>query len=260
MPHPANLGDTTLATGLRAADRMLDETVGASGGKMTESAAVRTLIEELTLHERVRSAVREQAEARLVYQGAKVAYDREYYVAHTAHVEARRYFAATMGKVYRDPADAVRRFEMDAQQRSTREAIQTLYTSPEAYGHLHRRPEQYAFGLLRRTNDSVARHEAHNAAIVAITVERRWRDTLEVPTVTPGLHDAQERLAAAAGRVQGLPSLTRIERGIQQAVIRLLPEEMRALQRMATEPQRAVLKAMTQKVKEIALGRDGQER
>lgn len=259
-----SLSEAQLVTGNRTRDTTRDQVIdgfgGGGGGTQATPPAMRALIDDLALHERIRHAVREQAEARLVYQGAKVTYDREYYVAHTGQVEARRDFVAVMGKVYRDPVDATHRFEQDARRRSTEDAIQTLYRTPEAYGRLQTQTDRYALGFLRRTNDTVARHEAHNAAVAAITVEQRRQETRDVPNGFLRLHDAQERLAAATGRVQALPSLTRIERGIQQAVMRLVPDEMRSLQRMVTAPQREVLTAITHKMKEIALGRDGHER
>lgn len=242
-----------------------DVTVAATP---VRTARVYDVVQHVRLYEQVRDLTRERFDATLAHASARAQYNAAVFDAQAQHVAARAEFVAAMTKVYRDPIDAVRRFETDAATRTARAAVETLTATPESYGAVRTTDRPGMAGFFRRADETPARMAAHDAAIRALTVEHRRVEMIEVPRATAALRETQYRVETVAARLDPLPTTTRIERDIRATLRDLTPDDHRTIATHLTEAQRAVMQMMTAQVREtvreavrdIALGRDGRER
>lgn len=245
-----------------------------SGPAITESApAVRptqvtAVVQQVRLYDQARELTREQFDATLAHANARTFYNTAAFDAQAKHVAARAEFVHTMTQVYRNPTDAVRRFEADAHVRSAGAAVETLTALPEAYGALRTVDRPGLARVFARANDTPARMAAHDAAIRALTVEQRRIEAIEVPRATVTLRETQHRLELATAEVRTLPTATRIERDLRVAVRDLTPAEHRAVAAQLTAAQQAFVQSMMSAtrhairdtVRDIAMGTEGRER
>ncbi len=189
---------------------------------------------------------------------------------------AEHKFDHSIGKVYRDPANAREQFRRAVAEVGPGRALESLRTEPERFGALRTVDRPRALRLGVRHDDTPAREEAQRAAYNARTLleaERRAvalaerevpaeRETGLLSWLERALAHVRERVDEIQTRVRQLdadlreaPGHAVLQRNIARVIARLEPREIHQLRLILTAPQRAIAFQVRRALKDIALGR-----
>jgi hypothetical protein len=182
------------------------------------------------------------------------------HAAHAAYVAARADFTRSLQRVYQDPQRALQQFETTLRAHGTNQAVEVLYRAPTTYGPLNTETEKTWGGLFRRQHDAQAREAAHDAAIVALTMQTKNSQAFDAARPPHAMHAADERVLAATHALASLPSKTSLDQRIGQAVSTLTATEFKQLTQRLTDSQRALVSSFKMTIREAVLGRDERER
>jgi predicted nucleic acid-binding Zn-ribbon protein len=240
---------------------------------------------ELDSYTRVVDLNREQYKIRLEVDAAHVRYTE---LRETAERTATADSAlkSALADIYRDPAEARRRFVLLAQTQGRATAVATLRERPQELGSLATVIVSRRFGLGRNDSDSVARNAAVGAAskgrdfldaterlqtITGTANERRLdiysgkslesllgqANTHSVITAARSeLDHANSKEAALRRELTNLPRQGELERRIIGLLERMSPHEVRRLRAALSPPQVALTLKIKRAIRDAVLGRD----
>jgi hypothetical protein len=240
-----------------------------------QSADVRQLrgaVEEVA---RVDAITQEQAR---VYQELETVRQQGYTLerATTAHREADGAFGRALQRVYAKPDLARAQIETAAGELGAARARELLATEPERFGPLHAVKRPHVFGLITTYDDTAARGDARQAAVVWKELVRTegeltnltrahvpdgqnertaaWaaRATEHLKAATQQMHGRINELGEELGR---LPNRELLQHSIGRVLVRLEPWELTQLRALLTCPQRAILFHGRRLARDIAFGR-----
>jgi hypothetical protein len=250
--------------------------------KLTKTEELRA---ELDSYARIVDLNREQYKIQLEVDAARVRYTE---LRETAERTATADSAlkSALADIYRDPAEARRRFVLLAQAQGHTTAVATLRERPQELGSLATVIVSRRFGLGRNDSDSAAR----NAALLAASKGRDFLDATErLQTITAaanerrldnysgkslefplGQANAQSVITAARSELghanskgaairlelTTLPRQGELERRIVGLLERMSPQEVRRLRAALSPPQVALTLKIKRALRDAALGRD----
>jgi hypothetical protein len=180
-------------------------------------------------------------------------------------------FEHALRRLYREPARAVEEFRECAERNGVDNTAKALETRPMAFG-----PVRVDIAIDSPRTAAVMTARAQTAARLGVEfVEARrlvraevWRpDAGEaasaVATERVGSRSAaaraRDRQQRTAQRLQRLPRVSLLERGIAAGMRRITPAELEQLRRAVTMPQLALATRLRATVRESVLGREGVE-
>jgi hypothetical protein len=250
--------------------------------KITKTDELRA---ELDSYARVVDLNREQYKIQLEVDAARVRYTELREMAErTATADSA--LKSALADIYRDPAEARRRFVLLAQTQGHATAVATLRERPQELGSLATVALSRRFGLGRHDDESFAR----NAAIGASSKGRDFFDATErLQTISatankrcpgiasgksleplPGQANIQSVITAARNELDGaeskeaavrrelttLPGQGELERRIVGLLERMSPHEVRRLRVALSPPQVALTLKIKRAIRDAVLGRD----
>ena len=229
----------------------------AVGGDREE--IVRQVMQDLRAYERVRVLAHQQLSAQLALERTHAQHTAKQFQTQAAAVAARGEFTQQMAFVYRNPVEAVRRFEEAARTEGLK-AVDTLAIRPEAFGTLRRQERAPIWGIIPRVGDEMpARQAAHQAAVRAVAMLQHQGEARVAPLATTALREGQKTVETIASELRTLPAKANLERGIDAAVRQLVPNELKQLQKVLSPAQSMLLNAMQKSIRKVIMGGEGRE-
>ena len=220
---------------------------------------VRQVVQDLRAYERVSVLTHQQFSAQLALERTHAQHTAKQFQTQAAAVAARGEFTQQMASVYRNPVEAVRRFEEAARTQGLK-AVDTLAVRPETFGTLRRQERAPILGIIPRIGDGMpARQAAHQAAVRAVAMLQHQGEARVAPLATTALREGQRTVDTIANELRTLPAKANLERGIHAAVRQLVPNELKQLQKLLSPAQSMLLNAMQKSIREVIMGGEGRE-
>lgn len=229
------------------------------GREVRASPFLRSLAHELATYELVLSLQRKRYSAELEASAARARLTEIESAWERVRVADSR-FRATLSSVYRDPDAAREAFFSMVDSRGTGEAVRLMRERPEVLGRLVTSERPRAFGIVRSTDNGVARAAAPDAA-------RKGREVVEAQQALRGIgadldssrarvQRSAEEERAIRGELERLPASQHLEVRLNRALERLLSAEMYRLGLLLTAPQAVLANRLRSAAREVLLGQE----